>query len=77
MKSHTTTLTPEELAKLMSQKDFASISDPHKRKLAVIDHLVRIMTDHMHDRELAAKILTQQPKGTSSVISLPPEHLLK
>ena len=74
-RSHTTTLTPEALARLLQQAD-TSASDPEKRKLAVTHALVRIMTDHMHDRELANKIMNPTPNTESPIHQITVDDIL-
>jgi len=79
-KAHTTTLSPDQLGKLMSQKEFASISDPDKRKMAVINHMVSVMTDHMHDRTTATEIrevMTQEPTTASPIVVVQPPKIIK
>lgn len=51
----TSSITPEELGKAMSQLDLSGVP-PHKRALAIRDHLMRIMADTIHDRDVAVEI---------------------
>ena len=48
-------LTTDELGKAMSQLDLSSVP-PNKRQAAVIEHLMRVMADAIHDKAKAQEI---------------------
>ena len=48
-------LTTDELGKAMSQLDLSSVP-PNKRQAAVMDHLMRVMADAVHDKQKAQEI---------------------
>jgi hypothetical protein len=48
-------MTTEELGQAMNQLDLSSVP-PHKRKSAVMDHLMRIMAQSILDKEKANEI---------------------
>jgi len=48
-------LTPSSLGRAMAQLDLSSVPS-EKRKAALMDHLMRIMADTIHDRSAAAEI---------------------
>ena len=48
-------LTTDELGKAMSQLDLSSVP-PNKRQAAVMDHLMRVMADAIHDKDKAQEI---------------------
>ena len=45
-------LTTDELGKAMAQLDLSSVP-PNKRQAAVMDHLMRVMADAIHDKDKA------------------------
>lgn len=48
-------LTTDELGKAMAQLDLSSVP-PSKRQAAVMDHLMRVMADAIHDKDKAQEI---------------------
>ena len=48
-------LTTDELGKAMSQLDLSSVPT-NKRQAAVMDHLMRVMADAIHDKDKAQEI---------------------
>jgi len=51
----TSNISLEDFAKAMSQLDLDSVA-PEKRQAAVLDHLMRIMQNEIHDRHVAKEI---------------------
>ena len=48
-------LTTDELGKAMAQLDLSSVP-PNKHQAAVMDHLMRVMADAIHDKDKAQEI---------------------
>ena len=48
-------LTTDELGKAMAQLDLSSVP-LNKRQAAVMDHLMRVMADAIHDKDKAQEI---------------------
>ena len=48
-------LTTDELGKAMAQLDLSFVP-PNKRQAAVMDHLMRVMADAIHDKDKAQEI---------------------
>lgn len=62
-----TSMTEAEFGNAMSQLNLSEVP-PHMRSSAVMDHLMKIMADNVHDGRLAQKIRDAQYTKKTGII---------